>query len=150
MFDVSAYQNPYLREGDTRLQSVLSINLSSVNLQAQPVPLALGIVIDRSGSMEGQKIEAAKDAAIRVIQAADDSTAFMVVTFNEIANVIVPPCAATPDNKQRAVQAVPARRQLAELAEDSYDRYLKRLPAHDPEREKIVRQKFKVAPWRLF
>lgn len=108
MFDVSAYQNPYLREGDTRLQSVLSINLSSVNLQAQPVPLALGIVIDRSGSMEGQKIEAAKDAAIRVIQAADDSTAFMVVTFNEIANVIVPPCAATPDNKQRAVQAIRA------------------------------------------
>ncbi|MDB5080514.1 MAG: hypothetical protein JWP00_2438 [Chloroflexi bacterium] len=108
MFDVSAYQNPYLREGDTRLQSVLSINLTTTNLQSQPVPLALGIVIDRSGSMEGQKIEAAKDAAIRVIQAADETTAFMVVTFNEIANVIVPPCAATPDNKQRAVQAVRA------------------------------------------
>lgn len=108
MFDVSAYQNPYLREGDTRLQSVLSINLASTNLPSQPVPLALGIVIDRSGSMEGQKIEAAKDAAIRVIQAADETTAFMVVTFNEIANVIAPPCAATPDNKQRAVQAVRA------------------------------------------
>jgi Ca-activated chloride channel homolog len=108
MFDVSAYQNPYLREGDTRLQSVLSINLAATNLQSQPVPLALGIVIDRSGSMEGQKIEAAKDAAIRVIQAADETTAFMVVTFNEIANVIAPPCAATPENKQRAVQAIRA------------------------------------------
>ena len=106
MFDVSAYQNPYLREGVTRLEAVLSINLNTTNVQSAPVPLALAIVIDRSGSMEGKKIEAAKDAAIRVIQAADESTAFMVVTFNEIANVIMPPSAATPDNKQRAVQAI--------------------------------------------
>ncbi len=106
MFDVSAYQNPYLREGETRLQAVLSINLNTTNIQSAPVPLALAIVIDRSGSMEGKKIEAAKDAAIRVIQAADESTAFMVVTFNEIANMIMPPCAASPDNKQRAVQAI--------------------------------------------
>ncbi len=108
MFDVAAYQNPYLKEGDTRLQAVFSINLSQDTQITQPVPLAMGIVIDRSGSMEGQKIEAAKDAAIRVIQAADENTAFMVVTFNEIATVIVPPCAATPDNKQRAVQSIRA------------------------------------------
>ncbi len=107
MFDVSAYQNPYLREGDTRLQAVLSINLNT-SVQSAPVPIALAIVIDRSGSMEGKKIEAAKDAAIRVVQAADESTAFMLVTFNETANVIVAPCAATPDNKQRAIQAIRA------------------------------------------
>ena len=107
MFDVSAYQNPYLREGETKLQAVLSVNLNAA-VKTNPVPLALGIVIDRSGSMEGQKMEAAKDAAIRVIQAADESTAFMVITFNEIANQIVPPSAATPDNKQRAVQAIRA------------------------------------------
>lgn len=106
MFDVTAYQNPYLREGDTRLQAVLSINLNADVQATKPVPLALAIIIDRSGSMEGQKIEAAKDAAIRVIQAADESTAFMVVTFNEIASVIVPPSAATPDNKARAVQQI--------------------------------------------
>ncbi|MEI6043898.1 MAG: VWA domain-containing protein [Chloroflexota bacterium] len=105
MFDVSAYQNPYLKTGTTAMQAVLSINLSA-DLSALPVPLALGIVIDRSGSMEGQKIEAAKDAAIRVIQAADESTAFMVVTFNETAQVIVAPMSASPDNKSRAVQAI--------------------------------------------
>ncbi len=44
----------------------------------------------------------------------------------------------------------PGRRQLGRLAEESYDQYLKRLPANDPEREAVVRQKFKVAPWRLF
>jgi uncharacterized protein YegL len=105
MFDVSAYQNPYLKTGTTNMQAVLSINVNA-DTSSQPVPLALGIVIDRSGSMEGQKIEAAKDAAIRVIQAADESTAFMVVTFNETSQVIVPPMAATSDNKNRAVQSI--------------------------------------------
>lgn len=55
-----------------------------------------------------------------------------------------------PDPDAPGNQAAPAKRQLALLAEASYDQYLKRLPAHDPDREKIVRQKFKVAPWRLF
>jgi uncharacterized protein YegL len=105
MFDVSAYQNPYLKTGTTNMQAVLSINVNA-DVTTQPVPLALAIVIDRSGSMEGQKIEAAKDAAIRVIQAADESTAFMVVTFNETANIIVPPMAASAANKNQAVQAI--------------------------------------------
>lgn len=46
--------------------------------------------------------------------------------------------------------ATPPRRQLGALAEESYAEYLKRLPADAVNREEIVRQKFKVAPWRLF
>jgi hypothetical protein len=56
--------------------------------------------------MEGAKIEAAKDAAIRVVQACDENTAFMVVTFNETANIIVPPSNGTPAAKSQAVQAI--------------------------------------------
>ncbi len=111
MFDVSAYQNPYIRTGVNTMQAVVSLSLddqSGTGLAATPMPLALAIVIDRSGSMEGQKMEAAKDAAIKVVQAADPSTAFMVVTFNETSNVIVPPASATPENKARAVQAIRA------------------------------------------
>ena len=107
MFDVAAYQNPYLRTGTTTMQAVVSINLTA-DIAAAPVPLALGIAIDRSGSMEGAKIEAAKDAAIRVVQACDENTAFMVVTFNETAHIIVPPSSGTPDAKNRAVQAIRA------------------------------------------
>ncbi len=42
----------------------------------------------------------------------------------------------------------PTRRKLGSLAENSYREYLNRNP-NDPQREAIVRQKFKVAPWRL-
>lgn len=65
-------------------------------------------------------------------------------------NALPPQFSFPEQDPDQAGQVNPARRQLAELAEDNYDKYLKRLPAHDPEREKIVRQKFKVAPWRLF
>ena len=65
-------------------------------------------------------------------------------------NALPPQFSFPEQDPDQAGQPNPARRQLAELAEDNYDKYLKRLPAHDPEREKIVRQKFKVAPWRLF
>lgn len=104
MFDVAAYQNPYLRTGTTTMQAVVSINLTADLTASTPVPLALGIAIDRSGSMEGAKIEAAKDAAIRVVQACDESTAFMVVTFNETSNIIVPPTSGTPEAKSRAAR----------------------------------------------
>jgi uncharacterized protein YegL len=106
MFDVSAYQNPYLRTGTISMQAVISLTLLDDGSITSSVPLALGIIIDRSGSMEGQKLEAAKDAAIRVVQAADESTAFMVVTFNEQAQVIVPPTSASPANKASAIQAI--------------------------------------------
>ena len=107
MFEVAAYQNPYLRTGATNMQAVVSLSLEDASAgSASSMPLALGIIIDRSGSMEGQKIEAAKDAAIRVVQSADPATAFMVVTFNETSNIIVPPTSATSENKARAIQAI--------------------------------------------
>ena len=107
MFDVSAYQNPYLRAGSTTMQAVLSMTVNAGAVSA-PAPLALGIIVDRSGSMDGSKIQAAKDAAIRVVQATDPTTVFMVVTFNELGSVIVPPVDGTPQNKQRAIQAIQA------------------------------------------
>ena len=54
------------------------------------------------------------------------------------------------DENDAAPVGAPSKKQLGRLAEDSYDQYLKRLSPHDPEREQIVRQKFQVAPWRLF
>ncbi len=51
-----------------------------------------------------------------------------------------------PDSQ---VKSLPGKRQLGKLAEESYNEYLKRLPANDPNREQVVREKLKVAPWRL-
>ncbi len=53
------------------------------------------------------------------------------------------------ENSQPGSQGSPSRRKLGNLAENAYKEYLSRNPL-DPRREKIVREKFRVAPWRLF
>lgn len=105
MFTLAAYNNPYLRLNQNTMQAVLSLTLDATTNLA-PVPLALGIALDRSGSMEGLKMRAARDGAIKVVQALDATMTFLVVTFNENARVVFGPALASPDNKERAVSAL--------------------------------------------
>jgi uncharacterized protein YegL len=105
MFTMNAYHNPYLRVDQQTMQTVLSVGLDA-DIGLAPVPLTLAIALDRSGSMEGERMSAARDGAIKVVQALDETMNFMVVTFNNNARVIFGPEAGTPENKRRAVQAL--------------------------------------------
>lgn len=105
MFTVRAYQNPFLRIGQSSMQAVISLNVDS-SVAVSPAPLALGIALDRSGSMEGPKVRAARVGAINVVQALDSKTLFLVVSFNETARVLFGPALGTPANKQRAIAAM--------------------------------------------
>ncbi|HEX2911190.1 MAG TPA: tetratricopeptide repeat protein [Chloroflexia bacterium] len=63
----------------------------------------------------------------------------------------LPPQFPLPDlNPDATAKGMPRKRQLGKLAEESYDHYIKRLPPGEPSREQVVREKFRVAPWRLF
>jgi len=105
MFDITAHQNPFLRVGQSTMQVVLSMNVAA-DVTMAPAPLALGIALDRSGSMEGAKIRAARDGAINVVQAFDATMAFVVVAFSDRAQTLFGPALGTKENKQRAVQAI--------------------------------------------
>src|SRR5579859_3157215 len=103
MFTINAYHNPYLMVGQNRLQAVLNVSVAqSQNLA--PAPLALAIALDRSGSMEGSKMRAARDGAIKVVQALDEQMLFLIVPFNENARVAFGPALANAENKRRAIQ----------------------------------------------
>ncbi len=105
MFNIHAYHNPYLQVGQTNLQAVLTVSVQQ-GLDLAPAPLALAIALDKSGSMDGAKMRAARDGAIKIIQSLDPNISFMVVAFNERAKIIVPPTAGTPKNKQQAIDAI--------------------------------------------
>lgn len=107
MFTITAYHNPYLRLGQNTVQAVLSVVAGS-NVGMAPAPLALGIALDHSGSMEGPKIRAARDGAIKVVEALDESMTFMVVTFNDHARVIFEPARGNSENKRRAIASIQA------------------------------------------
>lgn len=105
MFTIKAFHNPYLQVGQNRLQAVLTINVNQ-NLKLAPAPLALAIALDHSGSMDGAKMRAARDGALKVVQALDEHVTFMIVSFNQRAKIIVPPCSGTPKHKKQALDAL--------------------------------------------
>src|SRR5262249_5250767 len=58
-------------------------------------PIALALVLDRSGSMSGDKIATARRAALAVIQRLDDRDTLAVVVFDEHIDTIQPLARAT-------------------------------------------------------
>lgn len=105
MFTIKAFHNPYLQVGQNRLQAVLTVTVPQ-DLTLAPAPLALAIALDHSGSMDGTKMRAARDGAIKVVQALDPTIMFMVVSFNERAKIIAAPASGTPQNKKQAIEAI--------------------------------------------
>lgn len=105
MFTLKAFHNPYVQVGECHLQAVLTINAQQ-SLSQTPAPLALAIALDRSSSMDGAKMQAAREGACKVVQALDEQVTFMVVSFNERARVSVAPAAGTPANKRQAIEAI--------------------------------------------
>ncbi len=73
---------------------------------AQRVPVNAVLIVDRSGSMEGEKVARARDAARALIAALNGEDRLAIVDFASDAHVLVPSTPATEDAKARAVAAV--------------------------------------------
>ncbi|MGK0361908.1 MAG: Ca-activated chloride channel family protein [Bradymonadia bacterium] len=54
------------------------------------VPINVAIVLDKSGSMSGQKIQKAREAAIMAVQRLDPNDIVSVVTYDNTVRVVVP------------------------------------------------------------
>src|SRR5262249_38405619 len=68
-------------------------------------PLNLALVIDRSGSMSGEKIKTARAAAGRVLDRMSDGDTITVVAFDDNAEVVVP-ALRVGDGRDRARAAL--------------------------------------------
>jgi Ca-activated chloride channel family protein len=64
-------------------------------------PMNLGLVIDRSGSMKGERIANAMDAAVGAVERMRDGDSVSVVAFDSSAQVIVPPTRVSADTRAR-------------------------------------------------
>lgn len=71
-------------------------------------PVNLAFVIDRSGSMSGQKLELAKRAVLEAIERLDDQDRFSVVAYDDEVQVVV----------ERTSASGPARRDAIERLRD--------------------------------
>lgn len=83
----------------------VTIRMPGDGVPARP-PLSLAIVIDRSGSMEGEPLEHAKAAAARLVDQLEVTDAFTIVTYSSEAETVVPMARATADHKAAARAAI--------------------------------------------
>ncbi|GIW89999.1 MAG: hypothetical protein KatS3mg109_0431 [Pirellulaceae bacterium] len=82
----------------------LDLNAPTESAGAVARPLNLALVIDKSGSMSGQKIETAKAAAARVVDRLADGDTFTLVAFSSEAEVVVPACRVGDQRKDIAAR----------------------------------------------
>ncbi|MEO6350451.1 MAG: VWA domain-containing protein [Candidatus Limnocylindrales bacterium] len=77
-------------------------------------PVNLAFVVDRSGSMAGEKIRLAKLAVEQSIARLQSDDRFSIVTYDDIIDVVFPSAKATADNRRAALarlNAIDARNQ---------------------------------------
>jgi Mg-chelatase subunit ChlD len=82
-FGSGGYQN-------TRMEQILPVRFDSEKIKEQP-DVALVLVIDRSGSMQGPKLEAAKESARVTTEVLSPNDYIAVVAFDSEANILVRP-----------------------------------------------------------
>ena len=80
----------------------ISLKGFELNKERERMPVNVAIVIDKSGSMQGDKIEQARTAAIHAIDRLRDSDIVSVVTYDSSVNVVVP---ATKASDRQAIKA---------------------------------------------
>ena len=72
----------------------------------QRLPLNLALIIDRSGSMMGTKLEKAKEAAIFCLRNLTSNDRAAVVSYDDTVTLVSPSRKLTPDPKQEMIAAV--------------------------------------------
>lgn len=91
-----AYPDPSIGGGYFLLMAGLPVKAAS---EEQRVPRAVTIVIDRSGSMAGEKLEQTLAAAVQVIEALEPKESFNIIDYaSDVASFAAQPVPKTREN----------------------------------------------------
>jgi len=98
-------QNKVLSGTRQPLFAELQIQADKDATQAAHAPLSLVVVLDTSGSMEGEKIEEAKASVVKLIRRMNDADELAVIRYSDDATTVVP-LGKVSDVRARAIARV--------------------------------------------
>jgi uncharacterized protein YegL len=100
-FKVDSYFNPYLPVGTNRLDAIVTVTAEggATAVRSQAV---VGLILDTSGSMAGQRMDAVKYATRKAIELLDENNWFFVVAFADRALMVFGLAQANAANKALA------------------------------------------------
>jgi len=106
-FTVSTTQ-PVLLAGQKQTTSIkIAVKGFEMRSEQERAPLNIALVIDRSGSMTGQRIEQAREAAIQAIRRMDSRDIVSVVTFDNNVDVLIPATRVSNlEDMERKIRAI--------------------------------------------
>src|SRR5262249_52110649 len=105
-FKLEAFQNKFLPPGKTRVDSIITVTADATVRSGPSGTLVIGFIIDKSGSMAGDRIASARGAVVTAISQLPESAWFFIVAFDSTAQVVVSGTQATPANRLAAAQAI--------------------------------------------
>jgi Ca-activated chloride channel homolog len=103
-FDIET-DRPLVRK-ESRTRYVLARIVAPEGQPQKRLPVSLGLVLDRSGSMNGEKIRLAKEAAVSAVRRLQSRDRIAVVFYDDRIDVVVPATAAGHGAMDAAVRAI--------------------------------------------
>ncbi len=105
-FIAQVAQNQYLAQGADLVHAVMSIASERDASAARSETLVEALLVDCSGSMDGEKVRHAKNAINTTIDLLREDDWYCVISGSSVANVVFPLAQATAENKAAAQEKV--------------------------------------------
>ena len=110
-FTAEVFQNQFLPQGARDVHAIMTVTATG-EAATTPAPSGnklFGIICDVSGSMQGPKVRAAKEAMITLVNMLPEDTSFFIVAGATRAEVL---CHTTPATSAHKAQAIASLRTL--------------------------------------
>ncbi|MEM0968035.1 MAG: VWA domain-containing protein, partial [Verrucomicrobiota bacterium] len=107
----SELDQPVVLTGESKQRVVLKVTLTpnKVESNRERPPLNVSVVLDRSGSMQGEKIKQARQAALEILKRLDERDRISLVTYSDQARTDIPSMSANHTTEvTQGIQSVAA------------------------------------------